>query len=423
MSAADAANGRGDATSGRGEVMPVVILGGALNALSVGRTMWRAGVPVDALAGSPTESPLRFSRSCRRYIVPKSGMTTAETWSDWLTATAEPSVLLPCSDEGLEFIASRRAELEGMGHRPIEANDSVLLAMLDKGATSALADAAGVPAPATLTVRSSADFDELAEFPFPAALKPVHSHLFFRRFKPFAKGAVVENADHAIRLLKPILAESLEMLLTEVIPGADDQFASYYSYIDENGEPLLHFTKRKLRQYPTRFGLGTYHMTSWNETVADLGLRFFTSIGLRGIGNVEFKRDERDGCFKLIECNPRFTAANELVRVAGIDLAALAYARLVGGPLPAVDDYKRDVALWLPIEDIRAFRQYRADGDMTFAEWSRSLMHRQCTTLFDPRDPRPAVENWRVRAAALGRRVVRTPRPDAGGAGDDDPYS
>jgi D-aspartate ligase len=404
--------------------MPVVILGGALNALSVGRAMWRTGVPVDALAASATESPLRLSRSCRRYVTPTPGIPVADGWSDWL-ARAEPSVVLPCSDEGLEFIATRRPDLQAMGHRAIEANDAVLLSMLDKSATYALAREAGVPAPATLTVRSSDDFDDIAQFPFPAALKPVHSHLFFRRFQPFAKGAVVEDADHAIRLLKPILAESLQMLLTEVIPGRDDQFASYYSYLDENGDPLFHFTKQKLRQYPTRFGLGTYHVTSWDQAVADLGYRFFAAVGLRGVGNVEFKRDERDGCFKIIECNPRFTAANELVRVAGIDIAALAYARLVGSALPPVERYRRDVALWLPVDDVRAFRQYRADGELSPAAWSRSLLRRQCPALFSLRDPRPAMENWRARAAALGRRFAGTRPPDSTGAagGADDPYS
>lgn len=404
--------------------MPVVVVGGALNALSIGRAMWKAGIPVDALAASETESPLRLSRSCRRYVVPSAGMSVADSWSEWLDR-AEPSVILPCSDEGLEFVATRRAELESIGHRPIEANDAVILSMLDKSATYALAREAGVPAPETLTVKSSDDFDAVARFPFPAALKPVHSHLFFRRFKPFAKGAVVDNADHAIRLLKPILAESLQMLLTEVIPGRDDQYASYYSYLDEHGDPLFHFTKQKLRQYPTRFGLGTYHLTSWDETVADLGLRFFTAVGLRGVGNVEFKRDERDGLFKLIECNPRFTAANELVRVAGIDIAALAYARLVGSPLPPVEQYRRGVALWLPVDDVRAFRAYRADGELTVRAWSRSLLRRQCSTLFDWRDPRPAIENWGVKAAALRRRATRTARSDPAGdaASVDDPYS
>ena len=52
------------------------------------------------------------------------------------------------------------------------------------------------------------------------------------------------------------------------------------------------------------------------------------------MGNVEFKRDTRDGRLKLIECNHRFTAANELVRRAGIDLARIAYDRACGDDVP-----------------------------------------------------------------------------------------
>jgi D-aspartate ligase len=91
--------------------------------------------------------------------------------------------------------------------------------------------------------------------------------------------------------LEPILDAGHPMLVTEYVPGPDDQYRSYYTYLDHEGEPLVHFTKRKLRQYPTHFGLGSYHLTEWNPEVAELGLRFARGAGLRGLVNVEFKRD------------------------------------------------------------------------------------------------------------------------------------
>ena len=382
--------------------------------------MWRAGVPVDALAASATESWLRYSRSVRRYVTPDDSMTVPESWWQWLANDAEPSVILPCSDDGTEFIAHRRAKLESLGHRPIEANDGVLLSMLNKSETSVLAEAAGVPAPRTVTVRSEDDFDEVRRFRFPAGLKPVHSHAFARHFRPDSKGVVIGDADEAIRILRPIVEESFEMLLTEMVVGGDE-CVSYYTYVDENGEFLFDFTKRKPRQYPTKWGLGSYHITSRDPEVAELGRQFFTSIGLRGIGNVEFKRDERDGQLKLIECNPRLTGANELVRAAGIDIARIAYARVVGAPLPAVDSYATNRVMWLPVEDIRAFREYRERGEWTTSAWARSLLHRHCTTLFDWSDPSPAVRNWGARAAALSRRFGN--RKQDTGSDETDPYA
>jgi predicted ATP-grasp superfamily ATP-dependent carboligase len=207
------------------------------------------------------------------------------------------------------------------------------------------------------------------------------------------------------RQVGPIVGIGLPILVTEFISGPDDRFCSYYSYLDENGLPLFHFTKRKLRQFPPRFGTGTYHVTEWQPEVAEVGLRFFQGVGLRGLGNVEFKRDERDGQLKLIECNARFTMATAQVRRAGIDLALVAYARLTGQALPRMDTFRDGVRLWYPGLDLRAMRQYRAAGDLTTAQWVRSLAHRQHLPVFDVGDPLPYLAAVRGRF----RRARRTP--------------
>ena len=394
--------------------IPAVILGGWENAVSVARTLWRAGVPVDVLADQLTDCPVRHSRARRRYVPRGRRETLAAHWLGWLDGASAPAVLLPCSDEALEFIARHRGPLEAVGHRPIESDDSAVLAVLDKQASYAIARAAGIPAPLTAMVSTP---DELAasELPFPCGVKPVHSHRFRRLYPVEQKGGVLMDAEHARRVLEPILAQDCPMLLTEVIAGPDDSYRSYFTFIDGDGEPLLHFTKRKLRQYPPHFGLGTYHLTEWNAEVADLGLRFARAAGLRGIVNVEFKRDIRDGQLKLVECNPRFTQANEQLRVAGVDLARLAYNRLAGLPSPAVSSFTEHLAMWLPFNDLRALRAYRRSGELSIGAWAATLAHRQVLPLFAFDDPRPSFWWWRARTTALAsdaaRRLTRARRP------------
>jgi predicted ATP-grasp superfamily ATP-dependent carboligase len=200
------------------------------------------------------------------------------------------------------------------------------------------------------------------------------------------------------------------MLLTEIIPGPDDQYRSYFTYLDEHGEPLLNFTKRKLRQYPTHFGLGCYHLTEWNPEVARLGFQFASAAGLRGLVNMEFKLDSRDGELKLIECNPRFTETTGQVRAAGIDLALLAYRSLLGLALPRVDSFKDHLAMWYPVDDIRAFREYRRNGELTTAAWLRTFAHRHVPLIFSWRDPKPSLHIWRERTCALARGLSPSPR-------------
>jgi predicted ATP-grasp superfamily ATP-dependent carboligase len=181
------------------------------------------------------------------------------------------------------------------------------------------------------------------------------------------------------------------MLVTELIPGREDAHCSYYTYIDEHGEPLFHFTKRKLRQYPSNFGLGTYHITDWNPEVAEMGLRFFQGIGYRGIGNVEFKRDARDGSLKLIECNARLTLVTEMITLSGIDMGLFIYNRLTGRPLPPVENYRKGLRVLRPIVDIQAFRSSHKRGEMSFWEWLRTLLHRQHFLYFRWSDPVPSL--------------------------------
>lgn len=394
--------------------IPAVVLGGWENAVSVARTLWRAGVPVDALADSLTDCPVRHSRARRRYVPRRPRETLEEQWLGWLAAETAPAVLLPCSDEALEFIAHHRGELEAMGHRPIESDDNAVLAVLDKQAAYAIARAVGIPAPLTAMVST---LQELAacELPFPCGVKPVHSHRFRRLYPVEQKGGVLADADHARRVLEPILAQDCPMLLTEVIAGPDDRYRSYFTFIDGDGEPLLHFTKRKLRQFPPHFGLGTYHLTEWNDEVAELGLRFARAAGLRGIVNVEFKRDIRDGQLKLVECNPRFTQANEQIRVAGVDLARLAYNRLAGLPSPPVSSFTEHLGMWLPFNDLRALRAYRREGELSIRAWAATLAHRQVLPIFAMNDPGPSLWWWRSRASSLvwdaTRRVTHAPRP------------
>jgi predicted ATP-grasp superfamily ATP-dependent carboligase len=164
-----------------------------------------------------------------------------------------------------------------------------------------------------------------------------------------------------------------------------DHLLSSYTYIDRS-HPLFHFTKKVIAD--TRTSL-THHLTDWDREVAELGLRFLTGINFRGLANVEFKRDVRDGRLKLVECNARFTAPQELFVRCGLDTASLVYNHLVGLPMPRALSYKLGIRLWYPIRDFWAYRQLRAMNELTFREWLKSVWHWQAFPFFQPTDPLP----------------------------------
>jgi predicted ATP-grasp superfamily ATP-dependent carboligase len=394
---------------------PLVVLGGAANAVSAARSLGRRGVAVHALVAP--SSPARWSRYVRTYV-PVSGPSVQEQMLERLAAGPREGVILPCDDEALELIARRRPVLDHLGYQAVEADDDVVLAMLDKSRTYALASQHGVPAPRAYIADDADALEALADrIGFPLALKPVHAHHFARR-RPRVKAVVVRDTRELHTEHAALAAAGLRVMVTEIIPGPEDAFCSYYSFLDAHGAPLLHFNRHKLRQFPPGFGAACYATNRIDPDASRLGLRFLQAVGLRGIGNVEFKRDARDGQLKLIECNPRLTAGDRHLQLCGVDLPLLAYSRTVGLPLPPVRTRRTGVHIWHPVEDARAFLSGRDGGGPTLREWSASLLAPQHFPVASLADPRPTIGFHAVLAARVISEKARSIPPWKGTYGE-----
>jgi D-aspartate ligase len=395
---------------------PAIILGGGLIALAVARSLAREGVRIYAL-GDGAWDTIRHSRYCAAFFDVGSGIGVQERYLAWLESGPRDSVVLPCSDDALEVVARHRLHLLELGYITVEANDDVLLAMLDKHRTYALAQDAGIPAPRHLVVREKDDLAAVGlQIGFPCILKPRHSHFFAGHFGLRQKVFIVRNERELASRFAVLAGLGLDVIASEIVPGSDDRYAGYFTYLDEEGEPLFHFTKRKLRQFPPYFGLGCYHVSDWSEEVAAQGLAFCRRVGVRGLANVEFKRDAVDGRLKLIECNQRFTLTTPLLSSAGIDLPAAVYGRLIGQDDFRAGEYRTGVHLWFPVEDLRAFWRYRREGDLRLSQWTRSLLHRPHFPAFSWRDPRPSLAEYYQPARLIAKRKLAGARTRLAGA-------
>ena len=383
-----------------GNLPPVLVLGGRANALSVARQLGRLGAPVYALA-----EPGAFvvhSRYCR-HLKEAGGDTRA--WESFLLGrdadALRGAVLLSCSDEGIELIARRRDELSGR-YLLDDSNPCAQLKMLNKLATYRAAREAGVPTPGFWVAESPEQLEAIRhELSYPLVVKPRLSHLFEK--KSGKKLLMVGNEDQVAAAVAAVADTGTQAVLMELIPGPDSRLCSYYTYLDEESRPLLHFTKRIIRRYPLMTGTACYHVTDRIPEAAELANRLFRHVGLRGLANVEFKLDERDGRLKLIECNARFTASDCLVAGSGINLAAFVYCRLTGRTPPATDDYRVGLRLWDPVRDLQAGLALRRQGQLTPWGWLRSICHRQTFPYFQWTDPMPAMARL---AAPLERWVA-----------------
>ena len=383
---------------------PAVLLGGEAIAVSACRSLGWAGVSVHALGDA--RDPVRRSRWCREFVAVGSKEGVIERYLTWLEHEGpRGAVILPCDDYGVEMIARHRATLEGWGYIPVEGNDEVMLAMLDKERTYELAREAGVATPAWATVRGADEaLAVVAGFDWPVGLKPLQSHEWAKHRSE--KFIVAADRAELETISEWAFAPRVPMLMTEVIPGPETDLCTYFTYVGRDGEPVFDYTKSKIRQWPKRSGLTCYQVSDRRPEVIDAGRRLVTGIGLRGVAVPEFKRDPRDGEWKLIECNHRFTGSLDLTRHCGIDMARIAYDATLGRPFEQPATYRTGVTQWNPIEDARALLDYRRDGELTVPGWVRSVARRQHFPMVRADDPGPTIASLGAKASRAARKLL-----------------
>ncbi len=380
---------------------PVVLIGGNLGALSLLRMYHKNGIHCYVLArkGFRSIEPASHSRYANvlPYVCPKQ-------WADFLlgeeSAWLHGALVLADNDVALRFISENHQKLRERFLLDLMDPEASRI-MLNKLRTYRLAQDCGIDAPKFWAVERLEDVEKVKDtINYPVLLKPHFSPGFSHEFK--RKFLTANNAGEVVSSFREIQSRGkFDIVLLEMIPGPDSLIASYYSYVDENGRCLFDFTKTVLRRYPVNGGGATYHIAKITPEVARLGKRFLELSGYRGYAGVEFKYDPRDMKWKLIECNARFTAPTELLHACGCNVAMLVYNRAVGRSVRPFKQAPAEVRLWHPVEDFLSFLMLRKRGELGFAGWAKSLMHRKHLPCFCWRDPWPSITRESNRALDL----------------------
>lgn len=386
---------------------PVLLLGGEENSLEIVRHFSRLGITV-RVAGAPGCWALE-SRDCAEALRIPPGVPTHDYWKTLLLSGGptrfDGHIICAMDDDAISFVIANEPALRAR-FRLERFDGGLRAAMLDKRRTLELAADIGVPAPEFWPIETIEDVEALrGQLTFPVMVKPVHSHLFVRAFG--RKLFIIErDFDDLIAKARRALERGLAISVVEMIPGPDSLLSSYYTYIDARGTPLFHYTKRIVRRYPTNSGGAVYHVTEWLPETAEMGLRYLRGIGWRGLANIEFKRDTRDGKLKVIEVNARYTAAHRLLVRSGAPVDLVAYCDLTDQPAPVFTGYRQDMRLWMPVRDFRAFLELRRQCKLSLRGWLASLPWRSTISpMLSLRDPKPSVEHLRFSLVANWRRL------------------
>jgi D-aspartate ligase len=304
---------------------------GWVNGLAAIRSLGRMGVPVLAL--DHRRSALGFrSRYAKPVLCPDP--QDEDAFVSFL-AELELEAAAPVfatHDEPLNAIARAAPRLGDRFLYPFPPWE-VLSRIQSKREQLEAAQALGIETPCWSAPESSEEALAAAEeLGYPVLVKPSSTEGFKRRFGRQAfrceRGGELERAYADTEPYQP--------LVQEVVPGGDGELFTLGSYLARDGEPLGLFCGRKLRQTPPGVGTCRVGEAVWVEEVVEQGLKLLRALGHTGLSQVEFKRDPRDGRFRLMEVNPRLWQWHGLAAACGVDLPRIAYEDLVGERPPAV---------------------------------------------------------------------------------------
>ncbi|HEY1370973.1 MAG TPA: hypothetical protein VGH50_00770 [Candidatus Binatia bacterium] len=391
-----------DAFADRRDSLPAVVLGGGHNALGAFRSLGRKGIEVIAVH-TQRDTALR-SKFCSPVRVPYDPADETERYADFLLQLPSPATacaLIPTGDAEV-FAASRCRERLQKRYRYIMPSHDVIEALIDKRLFAKLAQQHGMLMPRSYEIDGDGDVAAAArEIAYPCVIKPAISRAwgktdFQRRFGKerggWIKRLVVGSREEFVDLYPQVAAFEPRLVVQEYIEGGDDALYDFYSYLDENSEPLGCFMLQKIRTLPIDGnGIGTCVKSVWNEALAQIALRFLKAIGYRGNSAVCFKRCARTGRFYLIEVNARLALHHSLAEYCGVDFSYMADLDAAGIRPAAAPPPRRNV-LWLSLwDDLAAFRRYRRRGDLSFFAWTASLKGEKTHCFFALDDLRPSM--------------------------------
>jgi len=370
------------------------------------RSLGRVGVPVVGLDPDP-RMPGFASRYCTALVCPDP-VREPDALAAFLLERGQrlerPGVLFPASDAFVLFLSRYRDALAESFRFALPPVD-VLEAIVNKRRQYELAEQVGTPYPQTVYPETIGDVLAIRDqLDYPVFIKPYYGHLWRQRFGGAHKGFKVHTPDELAARFEEILPTRLQVLVQSIILGPNTNHHKVNVYMGCSGEPLAVLTLRKIRQYPTEFGVGTVVESVRYPELVELGLAFFRGIGYRGIGSIEFKVDDRDGRLKMIELNPRLWQQNVHATACGINFPLVAYMDLIGQPPEPQTAFAVGVKWLDAMADFQSFWDYYRRGKLSPWEWLRSLRGVRSFATFAWDDPGPF-----LRAGEYGLKYARLP--------------
>jgi len=356
----------------------------------------KKGISVSVMADSPV-ALASYSRYCSgKFLVPPAGDEAFLPAVKDIVRRGHFDLLMPVGYTAHVALTRHKAELAPYT-RMETADFEKIRRAADKRAMHELAKEVGVPTPRTLAPASYKEaVQDSTELRFPVVIKAPRETLCDvvryardRRELLTLYGRICESAD----------GEGPLPLIQEFIPGFGCGFFALY----QDGVCKQTFMHRRIREVPPSGGVSCCAESYYNERLLDYGKRLLDRLEWHGVAMVEFRYDERDRDYKLLEVNPKFWGSLDLALEAGVEFPYYLCQMARGQQLEYSEDYKRHLRYHWLLTDV----QHVLMGPSSFGAFVADLLRPSVKSNISWSDFKPNLLEPLTRMTSVIRRLWR----------------
>ncbi len=233
----------------------------------------------------------------------------------------EKLILFPSDDLHIEFFYRYYDQLLEFCYIPL--NPDTYQYSIEKFNQYKACEELSIPYPKSILVNSEEDIEGISGIEFPMIIKPLQREDLkidlFRNIVLHTKDEWNKNLNRIVEVLKG----GVKLIISEIIPG--DTNGTIYAYCGFRSplgshKILNQWTGKKLSQHPDDYGVFSSASNEAPEEVRQYGEKLIEKLNLYGFIEPEFKYDERDGKYKLMEINLRPMMWNRMGYLSGVKL-------------------------------------------------------------------------------------------------------
>jgi len=311
------------------------------SAICAVRSLARKGVRSIAVSSNARAMGFYSKYPSEKFVIPPYGTQLSQHRDALLELCKRNDVLtiMPFVEADAYLLSTQKEALKQYV-KPVWVSSETFECVRDKTKLVQKAQRAGVPVPKTSELTEWTDWSTPCVIKSRYSIMEAGNGLFY---------GGVEFADPNKRPDFEAIRRRMrhDPIVQEYIRGPEFGFSALFN----DGQPRAMFQHLRILSESQAGGASVLRKSIFNKELGELGMKLLRALHWHGPAMVEFKFDEEEGKFKLMEINPRFWGSLNLAIEAGVDFPYLYYKLARDGDCESVLTYRTNVvAHYLPGE-------------------------------------------------------------------------